>query len=303
MQTEIAHAGVQRLAETDKDAALQALDKYTSYLPDDQQAALRQYADVQEGLRGQDAAAQQQQQARDASVQGYHSATRYLHALADPDTGQFRAPQGFLTSLVADPAISPPTKLALRAGFHVLHQRGDPAQSDPHVVADMIGRMAGDVQPLRPGAVGSVPGVTGDVLDRMHDQGLTGYSTPGGLTVTRGGTTGAPGNDNVQQGEIMAHLGSGLTVADAAFLNHLIGPSNPQRRADIQHLAEVVQQARGTIAHPMNGPAGDIAFGRFTNWLLPALARGAHLNELTANNAIQRFAPTVEDYRKAIRRG
>lgn len=251
MQTEIAHAGVQRLAETDKGAALQALDKYGSYLPDEQQSALRQYADVQEGLRGQDAFAQQQQASKDAAVAGYHSATSYLGALADPDTGQFRSPQGFLQGLVADPSIASPTKLALRAAYGVLNTHGDAPQSDPHLVSDMIGRMA-----------------SGD----------------------------AP-----QQGEIVSHLGSSLTVSDAAFLNHLIGPSTPQRRADIRQLSDVVDQARTSLAVG-NGSAGDAAFGRFTNWLLPALQRGGNIGELTADNQLQRFAPTVDDYKASVRR-
>ena len=59
----------------------------------------------------------------------------------------------------------------------------------------------------------------------------------------------------------------------------------------------MVQQARDTLAHPANGRAGDAAFGRFVNWLTPALQRGANLGELTGDNQLQRFAPTKNDYR------
>lgn len=253
IQTEIAHAGIQGLAEQDKGAALQALDKFGHLLPDDQQAALRQYADVQEGLRGQDAVAQQTQQTKDAAVAGYHAASGYMAALADPQTGGFRAPPSFLTSLVADPSVALPTKLALRAGYHALNQYGDAPQSDPHVVADLLGRMAD------------------------------------------------PATPSPQQGEIISHLGSTMTLADASFMNRLLGPSSPQRQADISSLSDTVQQARATLAHPMNGAAGDVAFGRYTNWLLPALQRGANLGEIQANNPIQNFAPTVADYRTATR--
>ena len=254
MQSEIVHGGIQSLAETDKGAALKALDRYGDYLPDDQQAALRQYADVQEGLRGQDAVAQQAQQQRDASVAGYHAATNYMGALADPSTGDFRAPPNYLAQLVADPSIAAPTKLALRAGYQMLNRFGDAPQSDPHVVSDMVSRIADPAQP------------------------------------------------SPQQGEIISHLGSGLTIGDAGLINHLLGPSTPQRQADIRTLDDTLQQAKATLAHPANGPAGDIALGRFTNWLLPALRNGGNLNELAATNPVQRFAPTLDDYKTAVKR-
>lgn len=250
-QTEIAHAAVQSLAETDKGAALKALDRYGTYLPDDQQAALRQYADTMQTTREMDGAAQQLQQQRDTAEIGYHSATDHLNSMIDPDTGQYRVPGNFLSKLYSDPSLAPQTQLALRTGYSVLNQLGDPDQSNPHVVADMIDRMASGQPP--------------------------------------------------KQGEIFSHLGSGITVNDASFLNHLIGPSTPQRRADIRQLSDVVRQARNTLASPGNGRAGTNAFGRFMNWLTPALQRGGNLGELTANNQLQNFAPTKDDYRTPAR--
>jgi len=362
LQSEIAHTGVQRLAEIDHGAAMDALDKYGHLLPDDQQAGLRQYAAVQQGARQQDAQAAQQQSVRDASVAGYHAASQYLHSLTDPDTGAHQNPPGFVASVIADPRLAQPTRLALHAGYSMLQQNGDPPSSDPHVVSDFIGRMAGDVQPLRPGGgQGNAypPGVTGDLLGRMQDRNMTGYSVPGTLPVTMPqGAPGKPANeaenvlpedqgsmrrpgtpdprmerlDNLrneneepvappsgnfdrrllpqqqasatppQQYEIMAHLGTGLRVNDAAFLNGLLGPKTPSQQSDIRDLSSVMQQARNTLAHPANGPAGEQAFGKFTNWLLPALQRGGNLGELTASNQIQKFAPTASDYRAAVPR-
>lgn len=245
MHTEIVHAGVAALADQDKPTALAALDRYDQFLPDDQQASLRQYADTQEALRGQDAAAVARQQQRDTALAGYQSATTYLAGITDPNTNGFRAAPGFLSSLHSDQTLSLPTRLALHAGYTMLANRGDVAQSNPHVAADMLTRIGSDDPP--------------------------------------------------QQGEIFSHLGSGLSVSDANFLNTLIAPANPQRQADLRELGNVVSQARSTLADPRNGPGGRVAFGRFANWLMPALQRGANLTDLMADNRIQQFAPTPAD--------
>jgi hypothetical protein len=252
MQQEIAHTGVQKIAEIDKGAALKAIGQYGDYLPQDQQDMLKQYADVQEGFRAQDTAAAGVQAAKDAAARGYQAASNYLTGLVDPATHEFRSPPGFVSTMMADPSLALPTKLALNAGYTMLNRNGDVPQSNPSVVADMINRIAS--------------------------------------------------SDKPQQGELISHLGSGLTVADTAWLNHLLGPSSPQRQADLRALAETVNSARDTLAAPENGAAGHQAFGRFTNWLLPALRNGANLGELTENNAVQRFAPTVKDYAAATPR-
>jgi hypothetical protein len=249
MQTEIAHASVQRLAEMDKPAALAQLDKLSDYLPDDHQDALRQYADTQEIMRGQDAQAMALQQQKDAALRGYANASSYLKGITD-DAGSFRATPGFLAGLMADQSVALPTKLALHAGYNMLHQYGDPDKSDPHVAADLLTRIGSDTPP--------------------------------------------------QQGEIFSHLGSGLTVSDAGFLNDLIAPASPQRRSDLRLLSDTVSQARNTLASPSNGPAGTVAFGRFTNWLMPALQRGANLTEMMSDNVLQQFAPTPRDAVDAV---
>jgi len=251
-QSEIAHAAVQSLAEKDKDAALQALDRYGKYIPDDQQGGLRLYAQVQDELRAQDGNAQQLQAMRDKAAAGYNSATSYINAMRDPTTGEFRSPPNYLQQLVADPSLATPTRLALHSAFN------------------MLTRNAGEVQSSAP--------VVHDFIQRIAD----------------------PNTPTPQQGEIISHLGSGLSVGDGAFLNHLLGPADPQRRADIRQLADTMQQAQETLAHPANGSAGQAAFQRFTSWLVPALARGLNLNELTQGNYLQRFAPTVRDYKATL---
>jgi len=245
MQTEIAHAGVQRLAELNRDDAIAAIDKYGDYLPDDHQAALRQYADIQQGLRQQDAAAQQTQAAHDAALAGYSAASNHLASFTDQDTGGFRAQPGFLSNLMSDTSIAMPTKMALQAGYSMLTRNGDVPQSNPHVAADFLQRIGSDNPP--------------------------------------------------EQGEIMSHLGTGLTINDATFINGLLAPANPQRKADLRTLSDTITQAQGMLASNLNGPGGRVAFGKFTNWLLPALQRGANLTDLMADNRIQQFAPSASD--------
>jgi hypothetical protein len=105
------------------------------------------------------------------------------------------------------------------------------------------------------------------------------------------------GSDNPpQQGEIISHVGSALTLNDASFFNSLIGPADPQRKADLRTLSDVVGQAHDQLATRANGAAGVSAFGRFTNWLTPALQRGANLTDLMADNRIQQFAPTPAEH-------
>lgn len=250
-QQEIVHGGIQSVAETSKSAANQMLDKYGHYLPDDQVSSLRQYADTQDFFRGQDGAANNLQTQRDQALKGYQNATGYLNSMVDPQTGEFRVPPGgtFLQNLVADPAVAPETKLALRAGFGMLNQNGDPSASNPHIIADMVQRAA---------------------------------------------------SNDLPQGEVISHLGTGLTMMDASFLNHLVGPQDPQQRLATRQLSDVISSARDTLAHPANGPAGNEAFGRFTNWLLPALQAGGNLTDLTSGNYMQQFAPRVQDYRASL---
>jgi hypothetical protein len=250
MQTEIAHAGLQNLAETDRETFNRGMDAYGSFLPDDQKAALSQYADVQHGLRLQDTAAQQRQQIKDTAVAGYNSATTYLSAMVDPTTQGYRAPPGFAAKLISDPSLSAPTRLALHAGYGLLNQNGDPPSSDAGVLSDMVSRIASDDPP--------------------------------------------------QQGEVISHLGTGLRVADASYLNTLLGPTNPQQDANIDGLAKVFKDAQSTLAAPENGPAGKGAFQRFTDWLMPAVQSGVPVNDLMANNRLQAFAPTADDAAKAV---
>ena len=250
MHGEIAHAGIQRLAEIDQPAALKAIDQYGHLLGDGEADALKTYAQNQENFRVNDAQAVAAQQQRDAALAGYHSSSTYLHSLMG-ENGEFTAPQGFTASLMADPSIPNETRMAMAAGYQMLQANGDPHMSDPHVVADLIGRMA---SPDRP-----------------------------------------------PQYEVMSHLGSNLTVNDAAFLNGLLGPKSPAERNDLSNLSGAINDARATLAHPANGPGGDMAFQRFTNWLIPTLQRGVPLPEALADNALQRFAPTREDAVAAAR--
>ncbi len=62
-------------------------------------------------------------------------------------------------------------------------------------------KLSGDVVPLRPGSVApfGVPGMMGDVLNRMHNLGLEpGYSTPNPRVDFMEGQPPLPDNDNFQ---------------------------------------------------------------------------------------------------------
>lgn len=179
--TAIVHAGIQKLAETDKGQALEALDKYGDYLPPEEKGALANYAEVQDNMRTQDTAAMTRQATIDASVQGYKNASGYLHSMIDPNTIGFRAPPGFLQNLLADTTVALPTRLALQAGYSMLNQNGD-VKSDPHIVTDFLLRIADNVTPLRPlnsnpqsVAPYGVGGETGNLLRQMIGPA---YTTP-----------------------------------------------------------------------------------------------------------------------------
>jgi hypothetical protein len=383
-RTEIAHAGVVSIANLDHDAAMQALDQYKGLIPPDQQNTLRAYAAQQQFYRQADNAVAAQQQQKDLALHGYQNASDHLGSMID-ENGNFRAPQGFLQTLSQDTRLSPMTKQALHVGYQNLNMYGDPAQSDPHVVANLVSRMAGVWQPptladlQRPGrdAINEGAGPIGETLIAAATGGAAGAIRAGGTALAAGaaegavvgapaatgaraaamgvgaleneGSTAIPfgarfmdatagqaalrnttryvtapatfaatmlGGDNglgpvalaasrrqgpPQQSEVMSHLGTGLRASHAQFLNGLMAPASTQRAADIRQLAYMVNDARAQYGE--HGVAGDESFSRYVNWLLPTLMGGTSLGEIADMGAVQRFAPTWQDYATTVLRG
>lgn len=108
----------------------------------------------------------------------------------------------------------------------------------------------------------------------------------------------------VNQPEIFGALGSQLTLKDAQFFNEKIGPQNETSTADMKALDDHINDARDRLTSG-NGAAGDAAFGRYMNWLMPALRNGEgaigqkldpdHANSIVANDPVQDFAPKPSD--------
>lgn len=101
--------------------------------------------------------------------------------------------------------------------------------------------------------------------------------------------------------EVVSHAGDDLTLADAAHLAAATFPRSPQERAYLGQVAQTLQTARGIIAAPENGIAGQRAFGRFTSWFMGEARAGAMMDPrsddwlLADPRAIAKFMPTAGD--------
>jgi hypothetical protein len=106
----------------------------------------------------------------------------------------------------------------------------------------------------------------------------------------------------VGQDELMHHIGTNLSLQDGVHLNAMLDPSlDMGSKQQVKALANTLNSAQSQIASPMNGPAGRAAYGRFTNWLMPALRGGGNLNDLLQGNRLQQFAPTGDDAMAGVR--
>ena len=104
--------------------------------------------------------------------------------------------------------------------------------------------------------------------------------------------------------EILAQAGSGLRLADAVSLAKNAGSATPAARKEMTDLAHALDTARSTLASLDNGPAGQVAFGRFVNWFVNSYPPGAldpnaqRPYDLSA--AMMRFSPTSDDLVRAV---
>lgn len=106
------------------------------------------------------------------------------------------------------------------------------------------------------------------------------------------------GDGRVPPSEILTQAGDTMRLADALTLARMAG--DPAQRGRIGAMAETLGEAERQLAPPENGPAGQIAYERFVNWLLPAVRGGANLDPgsqdyLLAGNRLQSFAPRATD--------
>ena len=69
-------------------------------------------------------------------------------------------------------------------------------------------------------------------------------------------------------GDVIGHVGQRLSVQDAAWIGSRIGPQPPQVKAEMQAVADTMQNARAQIGNAA-------AYGRFVNWFLPTYQRTA----------------------------
>lgn len=98
--------------------------------------------------------------------------------------------------------------------------------------------------------------------------------------------------------EVIGHVGGDLRLADALHLGELLKPENAGHR---EVLNAALQQGEQVLAAPANGRAGEEAYRRYVNWVLPAARAGAVLDPgsndyALAGNRLQLFAPRPEDH-------
>jgi hypothetical protein len=141
--------------------------------------------------------------------------------------------------------------------------------------------------------------------DRLLRQGDPAQSDPATLVSLINQMT-LPNNGGLTPTDVWQHAGSNLSLADTQMLAGAAFPKTPQQRAEVAAVAGTLATARDIIASPENGPAGQAAFGRFVNWLMPAY-RNAGNGSLNPNSdnwilggeygpgMIQAFMPRGDD--------
>ena len=106
---------------------------------------------------------------------------------------------------------------------------------------------------------------------------------------------------NMTHDAIMQHVGDDLRYVDALTLHGMNLQRTPEGQANARQLATALDLGRRTLA-PSNDLAGNVAYSRFVNWLLPAYRRAGvgglnpdSDNYLFKNTSVANFAPTARD--------
>lgn len=99
--------------------------------------------------------------------------------------------------------------------------------------------------------------------------------------------------DHPTPAEVIGHVGSRLTLADAQFISGLTGPQSPQTKSYVTAMSQAMDTARTQIGNPQ-------AFARFVNWFLPVARSGAVLDPgskdyLLTPERMAQFQPTGDD--------
>lgn len=92
----------------------------------------------------------------------------------------------------------------------------------------------------------------------------------------------------------LTEAGDSLKAADAVYLSRLA--ADPSQRGRAGQITNALDMGRQQLAALENGPAGQKAFGDFTNWVLTAARSGADLDPSSktyalGGNRLQQFAP------------
>ena len=110
--------------------------------------------------------------------------------------------------------------------------------------------------------------------------------------------------------DVLGHVGQRLSIQDAGWLGSRLGPQPPQVKAEMQAVADTLQDARGQIGNAA-------AYGRFVNWFMPAYqratAQGLPYQDVLSPEGkgyvlsperMKQFQPTGDDMiRPAVRSG
>ena len=107
--------------------------------------------------------------------------------------------------------------------------------------------------------------------------------------------------------EVLSQAGTTLRLHDAvALARGSVASLPPAVRKEFGDLANTIDCARSYLASPENGPAGQMAFGRFMNWFMTSYPAG----RLDPNgerpydiaSALTRFEPNSDDLVRASQR-
>ena len=107
--------------------------------------------------------------------------------------------------------------------------------------------------------------------------------------------------------EVLSQAGTSLRLHDAvALARGSVASLPPAVRKEFGDLANTIDTARSYLASPENGPAGQMAFGRFMNWFMTSYPagrldpNGERPYDLTS--ALMRFEPNSDDLVRASQR-
>jgi hypothetical protein len=210
IQQAVAHAAVIRMADFHADGARDLLNQVSQHLGEGDADKLNGYIDTLQNARDADHAAGLEQLQSDRDRASQLSAYKVGSTLLDPSRESIGFPDNFVANLVRNTAITPADKQPLYQAFNNLRQFGDPASSDPHLVAQTLQQLASPDQGLSHADIFQHVGQGLKYVDALMLHGLNLGSTPEGLNAVKQLST-------VVSSAQQQLAGSGTNVGDAAF--------------------------------------------------------------------------------------